>query len=133
MSFKTVKLRWAKKLLKAKMFVVMTEKESAIAIDGADPYTFTDALALAAQAAELEMFHSSLGELIRDHQRALANISKESNNEATPNVVAEEAPATSGTGNAATPAKAGSKSRPVRAKDGGRKPSPKAKKSAAKK
>ena len=75
MSFKTAKLKWAKKLLRAKMFVVMTEKESAIAIDGADPYSFTDAIALAAQAAELEMFQQSLAGLLKQHQDALKKLS----------------------------------------------------------
>lgn len=79
MSFKTAKLKWAKKLLRAKMFVVMTEKESAIAIDGADPYSFTDAIALAAQAAELEMFQQSLAGLLKQHQDALKKLSGDSN------------------------------------------------------
>lgn len=79
MSFNTLKLKWARKLLKAKMFIVMTEKESAIAVDGADPYTFTDAMALAAQSAELEMFQQSLNQLVKDHQDALKNLSGVSN------------------------------------------------------
>lgn len=74
MSFKTLKFKWARKLLKAKMFVVMTEKESAIAVDGADPYSFTDAIALAAQSAELEMFNESLSKLVADHKDALEKL-----------------------------------------------------------
>lgn len=77
MSFKTTKIKWARKLLKAKMFVLMTDKEGVIAIDGADPHSFTDAIALAAQAAELQSFYGSLGELIKEHDIVLRNISKE--------------------------------------------------------
>lgn len=82
-SFNRVKLRWARKLLGAKMFVVMTEKESAIAIDGADPRSFTDALALAAQAAELEMFQEKLGGLIVAHHQALKDLNGEVNEPTT--------------------------------------------------
>lgn len=75
MSFKRAKMKWAKKLLKAKMFVILTDKESAIAIDGVDPHSFTDALALAAQAAELQLFHEQLGDLLKEHAAALKVLS----------------------------------------------------------
>lgn len=71
MTFTKVKIKWAKKLLGAKYFVVMTDKESAIALDGADPESFTDYMALTAQAAEVDEFYLRLGELVKRHQKAV--------------------------------------------------------------
>lgn len=102
MNFRMVKIKWARKLLKAKMFVIMTEKESAIAVDGADPYSFTDAVALAAQSAELEMFHESLGKLIADHKDALNKLGGVSNEPTT-----QKAPAASRETNAKPTPKGG--------------------------
>lgn len=65
---------WAKRLLRAKFFVVMTEKESAIMFDGANPDEFTDLLALTSQAAELELFKEKLQELIDAHTEASAKL-----------------------------------------------------------
>lgn len=76
MTFTTRKIKWAIKLLKSKMFVVLTDKEAAIAIDGADPYSLTDAITLAAQASELQMFNESIKELIDKHEAALTQLSK---------------------------------------------------------
>ena len=72
MSFYRIKVRWAKKLLHAKYFVVLTDKESAIAIDGADPDSFVDHLALESQAAEVQMFYEKIAELVKTHNKALA-------------------------------------------------------------
>lgn len=66
-----VKLRWAKKLAQAKFFVVLTDKESVIALDGVDPNSFTDILALQAQSAELDSFMEALQELKAEHERKL--------------------------------------------------------------
>ena len=74
MTFTGLKLKWAKRLLKAKYFVVLTDKESAIAIDGADPSSFTDMLALTAQAAEIDEFYSKLGELVKQHRDAVTKL-----------------------------------------------------------
>lgn len=71
MKFNTLKLKWAKKLLAAKFFVVMTNKESAIAYEGVDPRSFTDVLALTAQAAELQEFYEQLGVLVKEHETAI--------------------------------------------------------------
>lgn len=114
MSFKTIKIRWASKLLKSKMFVILTEKESCIAIDGADPFSFTDALALAAQAAELEMFHESLGNLVKDHRNALAKLSGVPTNEpAKKTKPIKETVAPKAKANATKASKATKQSRPV--------------------
>lgn len=71
MRFTTIKARWAKKILRAKYFVVLTDKESVIAIDGADPDSFTDLLGLSSQQAEIEMFYNKLGSLVKDHKLAI--------------------------------------------------------------
>jgi hypothetical protein len=62
---------WAKKLLRARYFVVMTDKESAIAFDGFNPDDFNDVLALHAQTVEVEIFYQRLGELVKQHQSAV--------------------------------------------------------------
>lgn len=71
MSFTSIKIKWAQKLLKAKFFVVLTDKEAVIAIDGADPRSFTDLMALSSQTAEIEMFLDKLMLLSKDHKAAV--------------------------------------------------------------
>jgi hypothetical protein len=75
MDFKRLKARYVRKLLQAKFFVLLTDKESAIALDGADPDSFSDMLALNAQAAALLAFRDNLNALIRDHDRAIERLS----------------------------------------------------------
>lgn len=79
MTFTRVRIRWAKKLLHAKYFVVLTDTEAVIAIDGADPESFTDQLALQSQAAEVQMFYEKLAQLAEDHTKALAKFNGRSN------------------------------------------------------
>lgn len=74
MSFKSLKLRWARKLLRAKYFVVMTDTESAIAFEGVNPNSFTDEIALRAQATELQQFYTQLGTLVGEHEEALKKL-----------------------------------------------------------
>lgn len=78
MNYKATRLKWARKLLRAKYFVILTDKESVIAISGVDPSQFTDAMALAAQTAELVMFRDKLEELIVQHNKALLNLPPDS-------------------------------------------------------
>lgn len=66
-----VKLRWAKKLLGAKYFVVMTDSESIVALAGVNPEAFTDYIALTAQAAEIQSFYEALGDLVKRHKKAV--------------------------------------------------------------
>jgi len=83
---KKLRLRWAKRLIGARYFVAMTDREAVIALDAADPNTITDAVALTAQAAELEAFHGKLGELIKQHNdilEAYAKMSKGANEKTT--------------------------------------------------
>lgn len=75
------RLLWAKKLLKAKYFVVLTDKESVIALDGADPNSFVDVLALTAQSAEVNDFYEILGELVKDHAAAIKALTGEADAE----------------------------------------------------
>jgi len=76
---RAVRVRWARKLLGAKYFVVLTDKESVIALAGVNPESFTDALALASQSAEIEMFYNSLGDLMKDHKKALNKLNRMNN------------------------------------------------------
>jgi hypothetical protein len=107
MKFRTLKLRWAKKLLKAKFFVVMTDTESAIAFEGANPDNFEDVVALAAQTAELENFYQQLGGLVKDHKAAVANLMGGSIEEEKS--VSETKPVTKSKAKSTKPSKSGKK------------------------
>lgn len=74
MSFRTIKLAWARKLMRAKYFVILTDKESVIALDGVNPHSFQDMVALAAQTAEVEEFYRKLGDLARVHRSAVRQL-----------------------------------------------------------
>lgn len=74
---RSVKARWATKLLRSKHFVVMTDKESVICFQGVDPNSFDDLLALMAQSSELQMFNDKLKELIRRHDKAIKKLKGE--------------------------------------------------------
>lgn len=79
---RVTKARWANKLMRAKYFVVLTDKESVIALEGLNPEVFDDILALQAQGAALADFHSKLGVLVKDHDKAARQLlqPKRSNN-----------------------------------------------------
>lgn len=80
---KRLRIRWAKRLIGAKYFVAMTDTQSVVALDAADPNEFTDVIALAAQAAELEAFYDKLGMLIQTHKDILKAYAKEQDAKAT--------------------------------------------------
>jgi hypothetical protein len=69
-----VRVRWAWRLLRAKYFVVLTDKASCFMLDVADPSLESDKLALHAQTAELQMFKNALDEAIKQHQEAVDNL-----------------------------------------------------------
>lgn len=69
-----IKLRWAWNVLRAKYFVVLTDKASCFMLDAADPSLESDTLALHAQAAELQMFKEALDNAIQQHQAAVDNL-----------------------------------------------------------
>lgn len=71
---RSVKLRWARKILGAKFFVVLTDREGVIALDGADPNQILDVVALTAQSAELQDFADKLSMVIKDHDRAIRKL-----------------------------------------------------------
>lgn len=102
MKFNTLKLKWAKKLLAAKFFVVMTNKESAIAYEGVDPRSFTDVLALTAQAAELSEFYEQLGLLVKDHEAAIKALTEEDD---APKTTAKRSKKSSSAKNTSKPAR----------------------------
>lgn len=62
--------KWAAKLLRSKSFIVMTDTESAIVFKGVNPSSFTDVLALRAQAVELDHYIDSLKKLKVEHDKA---------------------------------------------------------------
>lgn len=72
MTYRTVKVKWARRLLRAKYFVVMTDRHSAILFEGVDPESIVDRTALEAQAAEIEYFYEQLGDLVKRHKKAVA-------------------------------------------------------------
>lgn len=83
---KRLRLKWAKRLIGARYFIAMTDREAVIALDAADPDTITDTVALTAQAAELEAFYDKLGELIKRHRdilREYARLQKGKNEKTT--------------------------------------------------
>jgi hypothetical protein len=71
---KIVKLRWANKLAQAKFFVILTDKEAVIALDGVNPDSFEDTLALQTQSAEIEDFIEKLQELKAEHDKKLEEL-----------------------------------------------------------
>lgn len=62
-----VRFRWANKLLNAKGFVVMTDKESIIALKGMEPRLLKDELALQEQVLSIEDFIVRLKALQKEH------------------------------------------------------------------
>lgn len=76
MSFTSIRLKWARKLLRARYFVVMTDHESAIAFEGVNPELLEDVVSLHAQTAELRQFYNEIGQLLRQHEAAVAKIGK---------------------------------------------------------
>lgn len=68
---KALRYKWARKLTKAKYFVVLTDKESVISLEGVQPEDMHDVLALQSQAVALQDFYDRLGELIKAHTNIL--------------------------------------------------------------
>jgi len=68
---RSVNARWAGKIMRAKNFVILTDKESVICMSGLKPAKLDDHIMLAAQAAELEAFDLKLQSLIKQHQRVI--------------------------------------------------------------
>lgn len=71
---RALKLKWAAKLAQSRYFVILTDKESVIALDGVNPKSMSDAMALTAQASAVRDFHAKLGELIKEHDSAVSKL-----------------------------------------------------------
>lgn len=76
-----VQLRWARKILKAKHFIVLTDSEGIIALQGVDPHNLHDVIMLEEQAATISGFMERLKDLKREHDEAIANIMEVSDRE----------------------------------------------------
>lgn len=73
---RNVRLRWARKILQAKHFVVLTDKDSVIAIEGVSPTSLDDIIELAEQAAAIESFIFRLRELQKEHDARMSDLLK---------------------------------------------------------
>lgn len=65
-------IKWAAKLLTTRNFVVLTDTESVINLEGIDPQSFKDVLALTAQMRALKIFGSKIDSLVKEHQKRIA-------------------------------------------------------------
>lgn len=70
---------WAKKLLRTKNFVVLTDTESVISMKGVQTDTLDSMVMVEAQKAALSMFHTRLGRLIDQHKELLNGSQKKRN------------------------------------------------------
>lgn len=71
---KRIKARWASKIMRSKYFVVLTDKEAGMYLEGANPEDMNDQIALAAQVTELKDFSDRLKTLITDHNVILRKL-----------------------------------------------------------
>ena len=62
--------------MRTKNFVVLTDTESVINLEGTDPEKFLDILTLTAQANSLDIFDGKLHELMDDHAKAVDKLMK---------------------------------------------------------
>lgn len=65
------KLRLTIALIRSKAYIVITETAAAMSIVHMNPNKFSDIMALQIQTAALEDFQEKLGQLIKEHKRAL--------------------------------------------------------------
>lgn len=71
---KTLNLKWAAKLMASKSFVLLTDKESFIAMEGIDPNRLNDMLILQAQQASIDKFIEDLQLLRKAHERRVKQL-----------------------------------------------------------
>lgn len=71
MTSRLVRLRWARKIMGSKGFLVVTDRESVIALEGMDPRLLRDELALQEQVASIENFLYLLKDLQAEHIKAI--------------------------------------------------------------
>lgn len=71
---KKINLRWARKIMKSRNFVIMTDTESVIFLDGIDPNSMDNLVMLAAQASSLDDFIARLKEVAKHHEARATEI-----------------------------------------------------------
>lgn len=71
---KRIKLLWAKKIFKARFFVALTESDSVILLQAADPTRLGDAIAIRTQKATLTAWSKQLEDLIKQHDIAFKKL-----------------------------------------------------------
>lgn len=72
---RAVNLKWANRILRSKNFVVLTDKESVIYLDGIDPDSMSDLITLTAQASSLQVFTDRLQQLQKRHEKKIIELS----------------------------------------------------------
>lgn len=68
------RLKWALKVLKAKHFLLLTDKESIISLSGVDPRNLNDELKLQQQSLEIENFLELLQDFQAEHEKRIARL-----------------------------------------------------------
>lgn len=71
---RVLNVKWANKVLKSKNFVVLTDKESMIALKGVDPDSLDDIFILQSQQAAINQFIDSLENLRKRHERRVQEL-----------------------------------------------------------
>lgn len=74
--FTKVKIQWARRLVRSKYFVVLTDKGAAIGLDGVDPFSLDDTVAIKAQQQEIRKFHRELTRVIKEHDQAIDELTR---------------------------------------------------------
>lgn len=74
MKDKRLNVKWANKVLRAKHFVVLTDTESYIAMEGMDPNSMDDMLVLQAQQASIDQFMDALKTLNDQHKKRIQRL-----------------------------------------------------------
>lgn len=74
-----IRLRWARKIMSARSFIVLTDNESILALSGVDPTTLGDFETLVHQRLEIEDFIEKLEVLARAHSAKIAQITGRDN------------------------------------------------------
>lgn len=65
--------------MRAKYFMVLTDKASALMLEGVDPKTIRDQVMLEHQMTELILFREALEDTIKEHQRAIKKLIRGAN------------------------------------------------------
>jgi len=69
-------LRWSRRVLFSRNFLVVTDEEAALFLDINNPKKLTSIVTLQYQSATLKMFSNRLQSLMREHDKALEKLRK---------------------------------------------------------